>query len=983
MTPTGPVRAWFADVAPAHGSLPPRAHLDTDAASMTLDGEWAFRLLPRVPRHGGNGFEAPGFDDSAWDLVRVPHCWQLEGVPGLPRYSGPAYTNVVYPFPIDPPDVPDENPVGEYRRRMDLPDAPDGGRWLVRFEGVDSAYEVYLNGTRVGDAMGSRLTHEFDVTEYVVPRGNVLAMRVLQWSAGSYLEDQDMWWLSGIFRSASLLNRPAGGIDEVFVHADFDAAAHTGRLLVEAPPGAVVRLPELGIEVPANESLVVSDVEPWSAEVPRLYRGTVSTGAETVDLAVGFRTISIDDATLLANGVPLRLRGVNRHEWHPKAGRTLDEATMRADIELMKRHNVNAVRTSHYPPDARFLRLCDEYGLWVLDECDLETHGFERIGWRLNPSSEPVWREALLDRMRRTVERDKNHPCVIGWSLGNESGRGANLEAMAAWTRSRDPDRFIHYEGDWDSAYVDVYSRMYADHAETELIGRGEEPPTSDPQHDRRRRALPFILCEYAHAMGTGPGGLAEYADLFEAYPRLAGGFVWEWIDHGILQRAASGAYEGEEFFAYGGDFGEEVHDGNFVADGLLFPDRTASPGLAELAKAYEPLRIEPSRDGVTVTSLFGHRTTSGIDFRWRIEDDGEPVASGPLAVPDLGPGEAIRVPFPGRTGAPVAAAGPGGPQRWVTVSAHLAVDEPWAAAGHELAWGQARLDDHGEPPRGRARPAGDSRAVVQTDGGWELGPGRFDAFGTLVELSGLAVRGPRLDLWRAPTDNDERGDAPPSADWRALGLDRLRHRTVSVTSEDRALSVVAHVMPAGVDVGYEVEYRWHAHDGALRLDVFGSPLGSWAVPVPRLGVRMGIPSQLDAVAWVGLGPGEAYPDVSLAAREGRFASDVASLQTPRLRPQENGARRGVRKAELTGGGSRLTVSGECFILTVRPWTTEALDAAAHPTDLVPDPRWLWMNLDDEQHGIGTGACGPIELPRYRLEAKRFRLSVALSAEAG
>ena len=983
-----PLVTWFSDETPHRGALPPRAHLDSDAPAVALDGEWAFRCSPTAV--GTPGFEAVGFDDSAWDRVRVPHCWQLEGIPGAPTYSRPAYTNVAYPFPVDPPAVPDENPTGEYRRTFALPPVTSAGRWLVRFEGVDSAFEVFLNGVRLGEAKGSRLTHEFDATGALAAQDsaagrNVLAVRVHQWSAGSYLEDQDMWWLSGIFRSVALLHRPEGGIDDLFVHSGYDAATRTGRLRVAAPDGAVVRLPELGLELPVNEQVDVPGVEPWSAEVPRLYRGTVSTSSETVRIAVGFRTVSIEDATLLVNGAPLVIRGVNRHEWHPLTGRTLDEATMRADIQLMKRHHVNAVRTSHYPPDARFLDLCDEYGLWILDECDLETHGFERVGWRRNPSAEPQWRDALLDRMQRTLERDKNHPSIIGWSLGNESGRGDSLAAMAAWVRERDPDRFIHYEGDWDCPYTDVYSRMYTDHAATELIGRGEEPRTAVAAHDARRRALPFVLCEYAHAMGNGPGGLAEYEALFERYPRLAGGFVWEWIDHGILQRATSGPRPGAEHFAYGGDFGEELHDGNFIADGLVFPDRTPSPALAELAKTFEPVRIAVTGEGITVRSRLMHAPTDHLGFRWRCEDDGGEVASGVLDVGPLGPGHEKTLPLPSALKA-TPAPKPGA-ERWLTVSAVLAVDTPWAVAGHEVAWGQARLDHPAPPPREPSRPPGDAPARPLDGGGWTLGPARFDDSGQLVRLGALDVIGPRLDLWRAPTDNDElAGDDPPAAAWRRLGLHRLRHRTCSAVAEENALSVVAHAMPAGSDVGYEVEYRWRAHDGGVRLDVIGSPIGTGEVPVPRLGIRFAVPSGLDSVSWFGLGPGESYPDSSAAQRTGLFAASVSELQTPYVRPQENGARRGVRRAELSGSvagrPAGLRMEGGPFILSVRPWTSEDLESAAHATDLVPDPEWLHVNLDAEHHGLGSGACGPVELPQYRLHAQRFALSVLFTAEA-
>ncbi|GAB4100255.1 glycoside hydrolase family 2 TIM barrel-domain containing protein [Sinomonas halotolerans] len=960
------------------GALPPRAHLESDAVALPLDGEWSFRCSPTAG--GTPGFELAAFDDGGWDRVQVPHCWQLEGVPGRPRYGSPAYTNIAYPFPVDPPEVPDENPTGEYRRAFDPPEAPPGGRWIVRFEGVDSAFEAWLNGKRLGAAQGSRLTHEFDATEHLEPgRRNVLAVRVHQFSAGSYLEDQDMWWVSGIFRRVALLHRPEGGIDDVFVHAGYDPATRAGRLRVEAPAGAVVRVPELGLELPAGTAADVPRAEPWSAEEPRLYRATVSTAAETVELAIGFRTVSISDAVLIANGAPLALRGVNRHEWHARTGRALDEATMRADVELMKRSNVNAVRTSHYPPDPRFLALCDEYGLWVLDECDLETHGFELLGWRRNPADDPSWRDALVDRMQRMVERDKNHPCVIGWSLGNESGRGRNLGAMAEWARSRDPDRFLHYEGDQDCGDVDVYSRMYADHAETELIGRGEEPSAS-PGADARRRGMPFILCEYAHAMGNGPGGLTEYVELFERYPRLAGGFVWEWMDQCIAQTAQDGPHRGTEYPAYGGDFGEELHDANFIADGLLFADRAPSPALAELAAAYAPLALRVGGDGITVESRYRHTTTGHLGFAWRCEDDGVPVADGALEVPPLDAGACVRVPLP----AAVTELDPPavGVERWLTVSARLAGAERWAPAGHEVAWGQAQLPGRAAPARRRpSRPAGTAPALARSGGGWDLGQARFDARGRLERLGPLDVVGPVLDLWRAPTDNDELAQPdPPAATWRRLGLDRLRHRTIAVVPEQGALSVVSHVMPAGTDVGFEMEYRWRADDGGVCLDAVGSPLGTWAVPLPRWGLRMAVPAGLGDVTWFGLGPGEAYPDSASAQRVGRFSASVEEFQTPYARPQENGARRGVRSAALEGGGRRLTVEGGPFVLTARPWTTEALEAAAHTTDLVPDPEWVWLNLDAEHHGLGSAACGPPELPEYRLEARRFMLSLRFEA---
>lgn len=381
--------------------------------------------------------------------------------------------------------------------------------------------------------------------------------------------------------------------------ADYDPLSGGGTLTADADVPARIMVPELGVEAVTGQAMPVRAVEPWSAESPRLYDGVLASENERIPLRIGFRRVEVTDGVLMVNGRRVLFRGVNRHEFDPDRGRAVTAETMLQDVLLMKRHNINAVRTSHYPPDPYFLGLCDEHGLYVIDECDLETHGFFSGGWNPvpdNPADHPDWRDALVDRMRRMVERDKNHPSIILWSLGNESGRGRNLAAMAEWARRRDPFRPLHYERDWTCRDVDVYSRMYSSHAEVALIGQRQEDPLEDAGLDARRRAMPFILCEYGHAMGNGPGGLSEYQELFEKYPRCQGGFIWEWIDHGIRARGERG-----EYFAYGGDFDEPLHDGNFVADGLLFPDRAPSPGLLELKKVIEPVRI--ARDGDVLRS--------------------------------------------------------------------------------------------------------------------------------------------------------------------------------------------------------------------------------------------------------------------------------------------------------------------------------------------------------------------------------------------
>ena len=966
----------YEDPRPGAGARAARAWGTSDAPSLDLSGSWRFRLSPRAG--ADDGFADPAFDDRGWDTLPVPSHWQLHG------HGAPAYTNVAYPFPVDPPHVPTENPTGDHRVGFRLPEGWDAERTVLRFEGVDSWCRVWCNGRELGTSSGSRLPVEFDITGAANAPGedNLLAVRVHQWSAGSYLEDQDMWWLSGIFREVRVLARPAGAIEDWFVHAGYDPGTGAGTLRVDADVPARVTVPELGVDAAAGETVHLDAVEPWSAESPRLYDGELTSAGERVGLRIGFRTVEVRDGLLLVNGRRVLLRGVNRHEFHPDLGRAVGTDVMLADVLLMKRHNLNAVRTSHYPPHPRFLELCDQYGLYVIDECDLETHGFVQVGWRDNPADDPRWRDALVDRMRRMVERDKNRPSVILWSLGNESGTGANLAAMAGWARARDPSRPLHYEGDWASPDVDVYSRMYPTHAEVDRIGRGEEEPLDDPRLDARRRAMPLILCEYAHAMGNGPGGLWEYQELFERHPRCAGGFVWEWIDHGLRARTEDGA----EFFAYGGDFGEPLHDGNFVADGLLFPDRTPSPGLDELKKVVEPVRItaDPS-GGIRIANRYDVVDLSHLSFPWTLEGEGLTVASGSLEVPALAPGATTTVPLP--------ALPPTEVETWLTVQAVLAADEPWAPAGHEVAWGQLPIGPRGAPhphPPDAGAPAregsptpGWGRGAVHSPlSPLSLGSGRFDPDnGRLLRLGDLHLDGPRFDLWRAPTDNDRgmHGEAVEPL-WRQVGLHRVQHRIDDVAFEGDRLVVRTRVAPAATDLGVVAIYRWSAVPGGLRLELEAVPEGEWPCPLPRLGLRMAVPATLDRVEWFGRGPGEAYADTGRAARVGRFAATVAELQTPYLRPQENGNRRAVRWAVLGDGQvTTLRLEGEpTFDLTVRPWTSEQLDQARHPTDLVPDDR-LWVNLDHAQQGIGSASCGPGVLPAYRLDPAPVSFAVRLA----
>ncbi len=948
--------------APPNGTNAPRARLQTDAASRSLNGTWRFRLHPGIRQAPDDGWQAGRRLDGFGELP-VPSSWVMHG------HGSPAYTNIQYPFAVEPPHAPDANPIGDHVLEFDvgpefLPSA------VLRFDGIDSAAMVWLNGIRLGTTRGSRLSHEFDASHALTQGRNVLAVRVAQFSAASYLEDQDMWWLPGIFRDVTLLARPVDGIDDVFVHADFDHRTSVGVLRIEATRDgesieAEISVPELGLVTVSGTEHRIPEVHGWSAESPRLYEATVSTPSETVTVQLGFRTVVVEDGRFLVNGRGILLRGVNRHEHHPELGRIVPRDRLEAELRLMKQHNINAVRTSHYPPHPDFLDLADRLGFYVVLECDLETHGFEHQAWQRNPADEPAWHDALVDRMRRTVERDKNHPSVIMWSLGNESGTGENLAAMSRWAKQRDPSRPIHYEGDQTCAYVDVYSRMYADHHETELIGRCQEEPLADAELDAQRRRMPFVLCEYGHAMGNGPGGLSEYQSLFETYPRLMGGFVWEWIEHGISATDASGA----NHFRYGGDFGEEIHDGNFVADGLVDANLGPRPGLIDFKKVIEPIRITVNAGCADVRNAFDFADTSNVVFEYTVAADGVVEAHGVLTVPSLAPGEEVRVQLPDD-----ASRGSSRPAI-VTVSARLATATPWAEAGHEIAWGQF-VATPPTPPRPRAT------AVVVTDAAVaRLGPAAFDrTTGSLIDLDGLRISSFRANFWRAPIDNDFGvadfivGGVPVERQWTDTGLDRLHPRLiemVAVPDSDGGEVLTVRMRYAAADQanGISVDFVWSSDGETLALETKVRPEGGWEVPWARIGLELVIDGEAQTVAWRGRGPGQAYPDTGQGAKFGWYEAAPVDLHVDYVRPQESGARADVTRLALGFEGAQLAIEGDPFAMTVRSFSQATLAAASHESDLTADGR-THLSLDARQHGVGTAACGPGVLDAYVLSPR-------------
>ena len=1015
--------AYLTDPSPGTGRRrPARSRLHSDAPELSLNGQWRFRLLACAPgTPGGAGVLPAGeaadgvaletCDDSAWDVITVPSHWVLQEDG---RYGRPIYTNVQYPFPVEPPFVPDANPTGDYRRTFELPaDWSDAAAVALRFDGVESMYRVWLNGTEIGVGTGSRLAQEWDVTAALRPGSNLLVVRVHQWSAASYLEDQDQWWLPGIFRDVTLLARPAGGIEDVWLQTPYLEGG--AEIVPEIRAGEdafpiTLSVPELELEVtwrsPSDVGPVaVPHVQPWSADRPRLYEAVVANAAETLTLRIGFRTVEIRGDQFLVNGKRVVFHGVNRHEANPDLGRVFDEEFVRADLLMMKQFNVNAIRTSHYPPHPRVLELADELGFWVILENDLETHGFEAHGWTGNPSDDPAWRDAYLDRMERTVERDKNHPSIVMWSLGNEAGTGMNLAATAAWTHARDAGRPVHYEGDYTGAYTDVYSRMYSSVPETAAIGSDDSRAVllgCTAAESARQRTKPFILCEYVHAMGNGPGAIDQYEDLVDRYPRLHGGFVWEWRDHGIRTRTT----DGTEFFAYGGDFGETVHDGNFVMDGMVLSDSTPSPGLHEYKQIVAPIRISfavgDGKVSAGITNLRHSADASDVVFRWFAEQDGSMVESGEFDVVGasggpLAAGETQTVSLPH---IPAESGG----ELWLTVEAVLREDAAWAPAGHQISAAQldlSGLEAASGSRSGAPRVAAASWAASGTDqagNGLEsritLGPAEFRD-GVLSALNGVPANGPRLELFRAPTDNDlgaSRGSydaadpelnngngvpAPPAAEtWKQAGIDRLIGRVEVVSSGPGWLRRRTRWAAADQRSAVHMDELWEVagSEVTLRLDMV--PTGGWNVVLPRLGVRFDLPATVDGASWFGTGPLPSYPDSRRAALVGRYTADIDELAVDYSRPQENGHRSDVRELLLSEGPEpRLQITalpderGRRPGFTLARHTAQQLAGAAHPHELPPSER-SYLYLDAAQHGLGSRACGPDVWPDFILKAQ-------------
>ena len=818
----------------AHATLMPYAttaealRADRYASPFTksLNGAWHFHWSPN-PTAAPVDFHTTDFDARAWETTAVPGCWQLQPdltVKGINKYDAPIYTNITYPFDISHlPGVPaDDNPTGCYRTTFTVPETWTGRQVFILFEGVDSAFHLWINGQAVGFSKESRVPAEFNITPYLQAGENSLAAKVYRWSDGSYLEDQDFWRMSGIYRDVYLWSAPTLHLRDFTVRTRLDANYQDALLHVQAKvrnygsePVASYQLSvqlydattqplftdplRSALTVAGEEEITLSLARPvpkpqkWSDEDPYLYTLvltlTAADGAvtEIESCKVGFRQVEIKAGQLHVNGQRILIKGVNRHEHEPDTGHTVGEAEMLQDIRLMKQFNLNAVRTSHYPCHPRWYELCDQYGLFVLDEANLETHGL----WG-KLAADPLWETAFVDRVARMVERDKNHACVIIWSLGNESGYGRNHDAMAAWLRAHDQTRPLLYNPAEEAPMVDILSPMYPS-VESVAKLAAKQNATDHP-------ARPIVMCEYAHSMGNSTGNLQEYWDLASEYPVVQGGFIWDWKDQGIRRVNDDGV----EWFAYGGDMGDAPHDGHFCFDGLIGPERTPHPGLWEYKKVLEPVRVEAvdlAQGHVKVVNSYRFLDLSALNIAWTLAANGETVQAGtlaPLTTP-AGASELITLPLSPFVPAP-------GDEYWITISFTLAQATPWAKRGHEVAWAQFPLPVAVQAPTlDKLLPASVSvtaqaKELVVTGEQFQMNFDYQTGRITQYAFAGkpLLLAGPQFNPWRAPTDNDDNtwGDQKMAIRWRELGLDQMQHQETNLLAQtfDQGPSAVVTV---------------------------------------------------------------------------------------------------------------------------------------------------------------------------------------------
>ena len=964
-------------------------------AFKNLNGVWKFMFLD-APEYSPEGFFNSDFDVTKMDDITVPGNWQLQG------YGKMHYSDLWYNFPINPPYVPTENPTGIYKRTFFVEESYRDKKIIIRFCGVDSAYHLWINGKEVGYSKVARNESEFDITDLIrVGEENDVTVRVYQWSDGTYLEDQDMWWESGIFRDVELIGVPKDGINDYKVIADLDDEYKNGIFkveaflrttkevnvtfeLVDAGENTVFTKTVVAKEGKACIDEVIADVNHWTAENPYLYKlfMTVEDDGQIVEVIpqnVGFRNIRLNSETFLVNGVAIKFKGVNRHDYSPQNGRVVSREEIEKDIILMKQFNINAIRTSHYPNSYYLYDLCDEYGMYLIAETDLECHGFELTGDYKWITDDPSWELAYVSRMTRMIERDKNHPAIIFWSLGNESAFGCNFRKMTDVAHEMDPTRLVHYEGDFDVESADVYSTMYT------WIENPKKPYLMKDIIEKSKK--PHIHCEYCHAMGNGPGNLKDYQDLVYAHDKLQGGFVWEWFDHGIESFTESG----EKYYRYGGDFGDDPSNKDFCIDGLIMPDRTPSPGLYEYKKVIEPITttaVDIQKGIINLLSRYDFANLDRFNLVYKVMEDDVILQTGFMAVPSIEAraNKDITLPYD----LSVIKVKPGA-HYYVNISYQLREDTSYASSGHELATAQFELPLYKEGivvrPEGILNVEKEHTTLHVKGANFSLDFNLVNGNLMNIVSDGMQVlsKGPRLTLWRAPISNDMEI------------IDKLKKVYFLHLEHEVVMNIDYHmegnILKVEVDtINSTTNSAWHfktkyiytvCPSGDILIDVEGTPSGRVDLApdmLPRIGVSMHLDKSMEHVRYFGMGPGENYADSKEAAQMGLYANTVDGLFTNYVIPQENGNHMGCKWVSMTndrGMGLLASTEGD-FNFSASWYEDKDLDDAKHTCDLVKRD-YIVFNVDYKQNALGTNSCGQWQLDKYRAKFEDFKLSFRLT----
>lgn len=964
-------------------------------AFKNLNGVWKFMFLD-APEYSPEGFFNSDFDVTKMDDITVPGNWQLQG------YGKMHYSDLWYNFPINPPYVPTENPTGIYKRTFFVEESYRDKKIIIRFCGVDSAYHLWINGKEVGYSKVARNESEFDITDLIrVGEENDVTVRVYQWSDGTYLEDQDMWWESGIFRDVELIGVPKDGINDYKVIADLDDEYKNGIFkveaflrttkevnvtfeLVDAGENTVFTKTVVAKEGKACIDEVIADVNHWTAETPYLYKlfMTVEDDGQIVEVIpqnVGFRNIRLNGETFLVNGVAIKFKGVNRHDYSPQNGRVVSREEIEKDIILMKQFNINAIRTSHYPNSYYLYDLCDEYGMYLIAETDLECHGFELTGDYKWITDDPSWELAYVSRMTRMIERDKNHPAIIFWSLGNESAFGCNFRKMTDVAHEMDPTRLVHYEGDFDVESADVYSTMYT------WIENPKKPYLMKDIIEKSKK--PHIHCEYCHAMGNGPGNLKDYQDLVYAHDKLQGGFVWEWFDHGIESFTESG----EKYYRYGGDFGDDPSNKDFCIDGLIMPDRTPSPGLYEYKKVIEPITttaVDIQKGIINLLSRYDFANLDRFNLVYKVMEDDVILQTGFMAVPSIEARANKDITLPYDLSAIKVKPGA---HYYVNISYQLREDTSYASSGHELATAQFELPLYKEGivvrPEGILNVEKEHTTLHVKGANFSLDFNLVNGNLMNIVRDGMQVlsKGPRLTLWRAPISNDMEI------------IDKLKKVYFLHLEHEVVMNIDYHmegnILKVEVDtINSTTNSAWHfktkyvytvCPSGDILIDVEGTPSGRVDLApdmLPRIGVSMHLDKSMEHVRYFGMGPGENYADSKEAAQMGLYANTVDGLFTNYVIPQENGNHMGCKWVSMTndrGMGLLASTEGD-FNFSASWYEDKDLDDAKHTCDLVKRD-YIIFNVDYKQNALGTNSCGQWQLDKYRAKFEDFKLSFRLT----